>query len=565
MAAIRIALAQVNTTVGDLPGNCEKILAFTQKARDAGAEIVVFPELALCGYPPEDLLLKPHFIRKSSEALEHLAASVVSPTLILGCPTRTNGRIYNSAAVLSSGHIRAIYHKMLLPNYGVFDEKRYFEPGTDLAFLEYKSVLFGITICEDIWEPSGPCRGYGGEGARVIINLSASPYHRGKMSLREEMLRERATENRFHVFYANLVGGQDELVFDGGSLVVSPEGRILARGKRFDEDLLIHDLTVTPTSTTPRFPATRLETPAEESPRPLVAPSPGRELSEAEEVYSALVLGLKDYVEKNGFSKVILGLSGGIDSALTACIAVDALGAERVEALTMPSPFSSQETQHDAQLLASNLGIRIHRISITTIYEAYLEELKAPFEGRQPDITEENIQARIRGNILMALSNKFGYLVLTTGNKSETSVGYCTLYGDTAGGFAVLKDVYKYLVYELSHLVNKKGAKQVIPKSIFDRAPTAELKPDQKDQDTLPPYPLLDRVLEDYIENDKSAADLISDGLDPDLVHRVIAMVDKSEYKRRQAPPGIKITPKAFGKDRRMPITNKFASRSPLR
>jgi NAD+ synthase (glutamine-hydrolysing) len=560
MPSIRIALAQVNSTVGDIPGNREKTLRFARRAWDSGAEVVVFPELSLCGYPPEDLLLKPYFLQKSSEALQEIAAGLSPPAAIIGCPSRQDARNCNSAAVVSKGRLVALYHKMLLPNYGVFDERRYFEPGGELVCLEYKRVLFGITICEDIWEAAGPCQAYGKEGVQVIINLSASPYHKGKMNLREEMLRERATENGVHVFYCNLVGGQDELLFDGGSMVISPDGHVVARAKQFVEDIVFYDLTIPAKGTKPSCPATRIEPPTPEMPKPAVPRSENRRLTPVEEVYSALVLGLKDYVEKNGFSKVVLGLSGGIDSALTGCIAVDALGAERVEALAMPSPFSSRETQKDARLVAANLNIRLHEIPINHIYAAYLDELRGSFQGRQPDITEENIQARIRGNILMAFSNKFGHLVLTTGNKSETSVGYCTLYGDTAGGFAVLKDVYKTLVYELARLVNERAGKELIPRTIFDRPPTAELKPDQKDEDTLPPYPVLDRILEAYIENDKSAPEIIAEGFDAALVYRVVDMVDRNEYKRRQAPPGIKITPKAFGKDRRMPITNRFQS-----
>jgi len=573
LAGVRMALAQMNSTVGDLAGNRDKVLTFARKARDSGAEIVVFPELSLCGYPPEDLLLKPYFLQKNAETLDQLAGSLSFPVVVLGYPSRVNGRTRNSAAVLSGGSVRAVYHKMLLPNYGVFDEKRYFQPGSEPLFLEYKSLLFGITICEDIWEPAGPCRLYGRQGAQVIINLSASPYHSGKMNLREEVLRDRAIENSVYVFYANLVGGQDELVFDGGSIVVSPEGSVVARERQFCEGLLLFDLTVSPVARTPArgavrksaCPLTKLDPPSREPTpargafqKPLLPQAPTGKLSGAEEVYGALRLGLRDYVEKNGFSKVILGLSGGIDSALTACIAVDAIGPDRVEVLTMPSMFSSQETRRDARLVAENLGVRLHSVPINAIYEEYLKQLEVAFEGHQTDVTEENIQARIRGNILMAFSNKFGYLVLTTGNKSETSVGYCTLYGDTAGGFAVLKDVYKTLVYELARFVNKKEGREIIPRGIFERTPTAELKPDQKDEDSLPPYHLLDRILEQYIENDKSATEIVSQGFEPSLVHRVIEMVDKNEYKRRQAPPGIKISPKAFGKDRRMPITNRF-------
>jgi NAD+ synthase (glutamine-hydrolysing) len=534
------------------------VQTFAERAAAVGADIVVFPELALSGYPPEDLLLKPHFLQRISETVGELAVSLPPLVVVAGYPREQSGRNYNSAAVFSGGSLRAAYDKMLLPNYGVFDEKRYFYPGETPALLECNSVLFGVTICEDIWGDDGPCSLYTSQGAQVILNLSASPYHKGKMSFREELLRKRAAETGAYFFYVNLVGGQDELVFDGGSLVVSPEGEILARGRQFAEDLVLCDVALPPHSGRVTFPVTRLDSPR--GGKPPIASREEVKLSPVEEVYGALVLGLRDYVEKNGFSKVILGLSGGIDSALTACIAVDALGAERVEALTMPSAFSSRETQNDARLLAENLGICLHTVPIGGIYERYLEELQSAFRGREPDITEENIQARIRGNILMAFSNKFGRLVLTTGNKSETSVGYCTLYGDTAGGFAVLKDVYKTLVYELARLVNERAGKELIPRTIFDRPPTAELKPDQKDEDTLPPYPVLDMVLEAYIENDKSALEIIAEGFDAALVYRVVDMVDRNEYKRRQAPSGIKITPKAFGKDRRMPITNRFQS-----
>ena len=558
MTSVRMALCQMNSTVGDLPGNQRKIIAFAEQARLCGADLVVFPELCLCGYPPEDLLLKPYFLRKNAEALERLAGRVASPTMILGLPSQGNGQNYNSAAVLSEGRVRAAYNKMRLPNYGVFDEKRYFEPGTELLCLEHNSVLFGVTICEDIWDADGPCRDYAENGVQVIINVSASPYHRGKMSQREEVVRQRAKENRVHVFYCNLVGGQDELVFDGGSFVVSGEGHIVARAKQFEEDLVLYDLVIAPGGAKPTCPVVRISSPAPEAQKPPLPSPETHKLSRIQEVYAALLLGLKDYVRKNGFSRVILGLSGGIDSALTACIAVDALGADKVEALTMPSVFSSERTQRDAHLLARNLGIKLYQIPISAIYRTYLEELQPAFEGLQADVAEENIQARIRGTILMAFSNKFGHLVLTTGNKSETSVGYCTLYGDTAGGFAVLKDVCKTLVYELALFVNQKAAKDLIPETIIERPPTAELKPDQKDEDVLPPYDLLDVVLEAYVEEDKSADQIISEGFDPNLVHRIIEMVDRNEYKRRQAPPGIKITPKAFGRDRRMPITSGF-------
>ena len=558
MADVRIALAQMNTTVGDLPGNRQKVQAFAERAAGAGADIVVFPELALSGYPPEDLLLKPHFLGKNAEAIENLAVSLPPLTAVVGYPREDGGRKYNSAAVLSGGSLRATYDKILLPNYGVFDERRYFCSGESPVLFECKSVLFGITICEDIWGDGGPSSAYGNQGVQVILNLSASPYQRGKMGFREELLRKRAAETGARFVYVNLVGGQDELVFDGGSLAVSPKGVVLARGRQFAEDLVLYDLALPSHSGRAGFPVTKLD--CLPGAKPPIAAREDVRLSPVEEVYGALVLGLRDYVEKNGFSKVILGLSGGIDSALTACVAVDALGAGRVEAATMPSAFSSQETQNDARRLAENLGIRLHTVPIRGIYERYLEELRPAFGGRRTGVAEENIQARIRGNILMAFSNVFGYLVLTTGNKSETSVGYCTLYGDTAGGFAVLKDVYKTLVYELARLVNEKAGKELIPRTILERPPTAELKPDQKDEDTLPPYPLLDKVLEAYIENDRSAPEIVAEGFDESLVRRIVDMVDRNEYKRRQAPPGIKITPKAFGKDRRMPITDKFGA-----
>ncbi len=554
---IRLALAQINSTVGDLESNKRKVLEFINKAGEWAADLVLFPELALCGYPAEDLLLKPHFLARNAEVLGEIAAKAFWPVSLLGYPRAVENRAYNSVAVLSGGRVRAVYNKTLLPNYGVFDERRYFHQGSDLVMLDYKCVVFGITVCEDLWEADGPCRDYGGGGAQVILNLSASPYHKGKMSLREEMLRTRAKESGVCVAYVNLVGGQDELVFDGGSLIVSPEGDILARGKRFAEDLVVCDLDVPARETQKEVPLIRIQSSQETAQKPRLTRQQWQELSEPEEVSRALLLGLRDYVKKNGFSKVILGLSGGIDSALTACIAVDALEAERVEALTMPSVFSSEETQNDARRLAKNLGVRLHRIPIDNVYDAYLRELRSAFAGRRCDVTEENIQARIRGNLLMAFSNKFGHLVLTTGNKSETSVGYCTLYGDTAGGFAVLKDCYKTLVYELARFVNEKAGEERIPETIIGRPPTAELKPDQRDEDSLPPYALLDRILELYIEEDRSAPRIISEGFDPRLVHRVVDLVDRNEYKRRQAPPGIRITPKAFGKDRRMPITNK--------
>ena len=535
MNNIRVSLAQINTTVGDLAGNSEKIIQYIDKARELNSDIVVFPELALSGYPPEDLLLKPHFITKNRQYLNKIIEQTESIFVIVGFPYQEKGKLYNAAALINNKKLVGIYKKIFLPNYGVFDEVRYFSPGDECPVINFgKGRKIGINICEDIWHSEGPQRAQAAYGkAKIIINISASPYHMNKLDLRQTVLRKIAGENKTFVFYCNSAGAQDELVFDGASMVYDDKGRLIARAKQFEEDLLTVDIDCA---------TNRIE----------------RNFSLLEEVYSALVLGFSDYVKKNGFKKIVLGLSGGIDSALVAALAVDALGKDNVVALTMPSKYSSSRTLNDAKKLAKNLGIKLYVIPIKKLHKAYLETFSGPFKGTKPNITEENIQARIRGNILMAFSNKFGWLVVTTGNKSELSVGYCTLYGDTAGGFALIKDIPKTLVYKLSEYKNKKEGKELIPKSIFVRPPTAELKKNQTDQDTLPPYGELDKIIDEYVEKDRSLASIVKTGIEKDVAKKIISMIDRNEYKRRQSPMGIKITSKSFGRDRRMPITNKF-------
>lgn len=563
-------MAQINPTVGDLSGNRDKILKFISDARSLGCDIAIFPELSVTGYPPEDLLLKPQFIEDSLKALKEIIHKTENITVILGCVDKVEEDIFNSAALLHDGKLVHIYHKIYLPNYGVFDEKRYFKPGQECFAFRFDGAKIGLNICEDIWEGEGPAKFEAMKmGAFIIINISASPYHAGKLYLRESMLASRAKETDTLIFYNNLVGGQDELVFDGASMAVDWNGNIVTRGRQFEEDLVLFDLN------TEEFLKKRkhykrksvkagfrsYEVSLKRCQIKLRPPFPPRKIEKMgsiEEIYKALVLGTRDYVAKNGFKKVILGLSGGIDSAVTACIAVEALGKDNVMGVTMPSMYTQKETYSDAIKLAKNLGIDTTAIAINNIFEAYLRTLKKEFKGRKLDITEENLQARIRGNILMALSNKFGWLVLTTGNKSEMSTGYCTLYGDMAGGFAVIKDVPKMVVYQLAEYINAVADREVIPKSIIKRAPTAELKPGQKDQDTLPPYTTLDAILKLYVEEDKSFNEIVAQHFAPKVVKKAISMVDRNEYKRRQGPPGIKITPRAFGKDRRMPITNRY-------
>ena len=537
MPPLRVALAQRNVTVGDLDGNRRLIEQAIRCAEAWMADLVVVPELAVTGYPPEDLLLKPRFVEANLEMLARLVPSARRVVVLVGFVDRDRqGRLYNAAAILRGGRHVATYRKQYLPNYGVFDEKRYFTAGTEPCVLEIGGHRVGVTICEDLWEEK-PCQRLASAGARLVVNLSASPYHAGKLHVRQRLFARRARENRLAVAYCNLIGGQDELIFDGASLVLDARGRLVARAAQFQEDMLVVDV----------VPGDRPPLPASHRrPLPLV-----------EEVYEALTLGLRDYVRKNGFTRVVLGLSGGIDSALTACLAVDALGPAQVVGVVMPSRYSSRATQEDARALARALGIELYQISIEPMFRAYLTTLAPVFRGHRSDATEQNIQARIRGNLLMALSNKFGWLVLTTGNKSEFATGYCTLYGDMAGGFAVIKDVPKTLVYQLAQFRNRK--KGPIPARIFRRAPTAELAPHQTDQDTLPPYDVLDRILKAYVEEDRSLRDILgTNQVQPQTVRRVLQMVDRSEYKRRQGAPGIKITPKAFGKDRRMPITNRY-------
>jgi NAD+ synthase (glutamine-hydrolysing) len=562
---MKLALCQINATVGDIAGNARRIGARLREAKDAGAELVLFGELALTGYPPEDLLLREHFLHDAASALRALAPEVSDTTAIVGFPELAEGAVYNSAAVLAGGELRAVYRKVHLPNYGVFDEQRYFRAGAGGATCALAGELIGLTVCEDLWQPGPPASEEAQAGARLIVNISASPYHAGKGGEREQLFGERARESGSHVAFCALVGGQDELVFDGHSFVLDPQGRTIARARQFEEETLLCEVELErdPDGQS-RTGANRTRASSRRSPS-----SPRTPITPLEaEVYAALELGLHDYVHKNGFSAVVLGLSGGIDSALVACLAVDALGAERVNVAVMPSSYSSTGTQGDARTLAQTLAIRVHELPIAQVMEAYERTLSDDFGGLAADLTEENLQARIRGNLLMALSNKFGWLVLTTGNKSEMSVGYTTLYGDLAGGFAVIKDVPKTLVYRLCEWRNSPagatsaaGAARVrapIPVTILERAPSAELRPDQRDIDSLPPYELLDRILRGYIELDRSPEQLIAEGLPEAEVNRAVRLVDLAEYKRRQAPPGIKVTTRAFGRDRRMPITNRY-------
>jgi len=558
---LRVAIAQINCVVGDLNGNSEKICRFVKDAKRIGADIVAFPELAITGYPPEDLLIKPKFIKDNIKALKRAADCVDENIVaIIGFVDAKADKIYNAAAVIYKKRIVGIYHKMLLPNYGVFDEQRYFKTGSDLVMFRFGDIIFGVDVCEDIWHKEGPARLQAACGAGLIININSSPYYAGKVKVRENILKAQAKANNVSIVYANLVGGQDELVFDGQSMIVANSGKVLNRGSAFTEDLIVTDLDVLVKKAKPRIRLIKIadkfvptEKPALNM-RRVTAPGP------VEEIYQALMLGLKDYVNKNGFKKVAIGISGGIDSGLVAVLAVDALGKENVCGVFMPSRYSSLDSREDSELLAQNLGIKLMNISIEDVYKIYLEALKPCFAGAEENIAEENLQARIRGNMLMALSNKFGWLILTTGNKSEMSTGYATLYGDMAGGFAVIKDVPKTLVYKLAKYRNIKGI--VIPERMITKEPTAELKHNQKDSDSLPVYEILDPVLKAYVELDKDLNSIVSMGFDKQTVAKVLSLVDKSEYKRRQSPPGIKITPKAFGKDRRMPITNKYINSS---
>ena len=553
---LRIALAQINPTVGDLPGNRQKIVEYIARARAKDADIVVFPELAVCGYPPEDLLLKEHFVRDNIKSLNLLAREVKGIAAVIGfVDIDKNKRLYNAAAVIADGRLKGVYRKKELPNYGVFDEKRYFTPGDDNIVFALGGHVFGVTICEDIWIEGSVYHKQVKSGADLLINISSSPYDVGKLKKRQELLRKRARQTKTFICYTNLVGGQDELVFDGGSMIIDPRGKTLAFGKPFEEDLVIADVPVKPKGKTSK--AVVLSKGVFHGTQTPVGKQIAPEGSGLERIYKALVLGTRDYARKNKFRDCLIGLSGGIDSSLVAAIAVAALGKENVIGVSMPSRFTSAGTRNDARALAQNLGIKFHEIPIERMFVTYLEQLREVF-GEQPfGPAEENLQARIRGTLLMTLSNRWGSLVLTTGNKSEVGVGYCTLYGDMSGGFAVIKDVPKTTVYDLARLVNAKAGKELIPKSVIDRAPTAELRENQKDQDSLPPYDILDEMLKEYVEEHRSLAYMARKN-DKELVKKVIAMVDRNEYKRRQGPPGIKITPRAFGKDWRLPITNKY-------
>ncbi|MCL0092439.1 NAD+ synthase [Dehalococcoidia bacterium] len=558
MSSFRIGLAQVNCTVGDLEGNTAKILHYIDRARAMQVDLLCFPEMAITGYPPEDLLLKPEFITGNLEKLDVIVRHSAAIALVVGFVDSRDG-LYNAAAVASDGELCGIYHKTCLPNYGVFDEKRYLQPGTKAPIFVINGVSIGVNICEDIWYPTGPASRQASAGAEVIVNISASPYHAGKRGFREQMLSHRASEDTVILAYVNLVGGQDELVFDGGSMLLDERGEAIARAKQFEEDLLVVDLDIEE-HRRPQGPRIIVSQEAHTEPR---TPIPARSVEihdRVGEIYAALVLGTRDYIHKNGFYRVLVALSGGVDSSLVAAIAVDALGPENVVGVSMPSRYSSEGSRTDARLLSENLGIEMRVIPIEEAMDGYLSILAGSFAGTQEGIAEENLQARIRGNILMALSNKFGWLVLTTGNKSEIACGYCTLYGDTAGGFAVIKDVPKTLVYELARHKNSSAAREIIPRRVIEKEPSAELRPGQRDVDSLPPYEVLDPILEAYVEEDKSLDQIVALGFDRKMVQRVISLVDRSEFKRRQSPPGIKITPRAFGKDRRFPITNRYRS-----
>lgn len=585
MSCVRVGLAQINATVGALDANVARIRAQLDAARSAGVDIVAFPELAVCGYPPEDLLLKPSFIADNRHAIEALTSATKGITAVIGFADRRFD-LFNAAAVLHDGKWLGTYHKQRLPNYGVFDELRYFKPGRGEVLVCVRDAWVGISICEDMWLPGGPVGRLARAGADVIVNINASPYHRGKWRERHRMLATRASDNAVAIAYVNLVGGQDELVFDGNSVVFGADGVLLAEAPVFDEHLLVCDIeleqvfrarlhdprrrhalrgappsverlyTIAPESAEPS--ASRAGQPSDASRRTPLPLLPATSHDELAEVYAALVLGTHDYVAKNGFSRVLLGVSGGIDSALVAAIAADALGSDSVTGVKLPSRYSSDGSLQDAEELSAKLGIELLEIGIEPVFNAALDVLEPHMRDTKPDVTEENLQSRARGMLLMALSNKFGWMLLTTGNKSELATGYATLYGDMAGGFAVLKDVPKTLVYELSRWRNAQPDGPVIPANSIDKPPSAELRPDQVDQDSLPPYPVLDAVLERYVERDWSVGEITAEGFDEAVVRRVIALVDRSEYKRRQAAPGVKITPRAFGKDRRLPITSGY-------
>ncbi len=576
---MRLGMAQINSTVGDLSGNTKKILRYIDEAKALGVDLLTFPELAITGYPPEDLLLKPQFIKQNQECLKEIVRHASDIAVVVGF-VDSDSDIYNTAAVIHNNKLAGVYHKIYLPNYGVFDENRYFQAGTESPVFIIYGIGTGITICEDMWYETGPAAVQAYSGARLLVNIGASPYHAGKGDFRERMLATRAADNVAIVAYNNLVGGQDELVFDGNSLIINQKGEIIARGRQFEEDLVVADLDMESVFRSQLHdPRRRKEAPwikkgmeqtikievSHEYPavaRPPLPPRQVEKLDEPDEIYQALILGTRDYVHKNGFEKVVIGLSGGVDSSLVAAISVDALGADNVVGVSMPSRYTSPGSKSDAETLARNLGIEFKVIPIEKAFSSYLETLAEHFNDTQPDVTEENIQARIRGNILFALSNKFGWLVLACSNKSETATGYATLYGDMAGGFIPLKDVPKTTVFELAKYKNHQAGKEVIPSRVLTKAPSAELRPDQKDTDTLPPYELLDPILKAYVEDDLSVDEIVAMGFDPKIVMKAAHLVDRNEYKRRQAAPGIKITPRDFGRDRRLPITNRFKDQS---
>ena len=570
-------MAQMNATVGDIDGNAERIIADIRQARELGADLIAFPELALPGYPPEDLLLKPQFIRENHDRLRQVAAECEDIAAVVGF-IDADADIYNAAAIIHDGEIVGAYRKMYLPNYGVFDEDRYFAAGSECPVYTISGTPVGVNICEDIWYATGPAVVQRAAGAELIVNINGSPFHMGKRAFREKMLATRAADNGVFVAYVNLVGGQDELVFDGASVIFGPDGEIVAEAAQFEEQLLVADLEVEAVFRSRlRDPRTRKEraadlthigsptnihvseyAPKTPSPNPTHPVHPVTHPNETAEVYAALTLGTRDYLRKCGFSKALIALSGGIDSTLVAAIAADALGSENVVGIAMPSRYSSEGSVLDAVALADNLGIELWTLPIEDAFSAYLDTLAPKFAGTETGVAEENMQSRIRGNLIMAVSNKFNWLVLTTGNKSEMATGYATIYGDMAGGYAVIKDVPKQLVYELCRYRNTIGDAPVIPQSVIDKPPSAELRPDQKDEDSLPPYSVLDPILKAYVEDDYAFDDIVAMGYHPDTVKQIITLVDRNEYKRRQSPPGIKITPRNFGRDRRMPIANRY-------
>ena len=567
MARLRIAAAQLNLVVGDLEGNAQRMLAAYEQADAQGCDLIAFPELAVTGYPPEDLLLRPAFVAQAAETLDKIASRTGHMAAIVGYP-EADRDLYNSAAVCAHGRVQGVYRKHLLPNYAVFDERRYFETWkTDGPLFVVGGVRIGVTICEDAWSPSGPLITQPAAGAEFMVNINASPYYAGRLREREIMLATRAADASVPLLYVNLVGGQDELVFDGASLLFDESGHLVARARQFDEELMICDVDVNPAFRrraldprgrlrVPPLPEISISEPQIQSvPRLPHIEEPDEPVHE---VYRALVLGTRDYVRKNGFTDVLIGLSGGIDSALVAVIAADALGPEHVVAVLMPSRFSSGGSVTDAEALVASLGIRSLTVPIERAHAAFLEMLSEPFTGTSSGLAEENLQARVRGTVLMSISNKFGWLVLTTGNKSEMATGYSTLYGDMAGGFAVIKDVPKMLVYAIARDCNERAGRPLIPEEILEKPPSAELRPDQLDSDSLPDYAILDPIVEGYVEDDESTAELVARGHDVETVRRVARLVDHNEYKRRQAPPGVRVSPKAFGKDRRLPITNRW-------